>query len=70
MLFNILWTPAFFVLKNPALAFGVVIVLDILAFLNIREFYKISKLSGFLLIPYFLWLIFATYLNAGILFLN
>ena len=70
MFFNILWMPAFFILHNPALALGVIIILDIFAFINIREFYKCSKLAGLLLIPYFLWLLFATYLNAGIVFLN
>ena len=70
ILFNILWMPAFFVLHNPALALGVIIILDVLTFMNIREFYKCSKLAGLLLLPYFLWLLFATYLNAGIVFLN
>ncbi len=70
MFFNILWIPVFFILRNPALALGVIIVLDILTFMNIRGFYKCSKLAGLLLVPYFLWLLFATYLNAGVVFLN
>lgn len=70
MFFNILWIPVFFILHNPALALGVIIVLDILTFMNIRGFYKCSKLAGLLLVPYFLWLLFATYLNAGVVFLN
>ena len=67
---NILWTPSFFILNNPALALIDIIAMDIFVLLNIIEFYKISKFSGLLLIPYLLWLIFATYLNAGILILN
>lgn len=70
MFFNILWIPVFFILHNPALALGVIIVLDIFTFMNIRGFYKCSKLAGLLLVPYFLWLLFATYLNAGVVFLN
>jgi len=70
MIFNILWTPAFFILHDMKLAAVIIIVLDILVLLNIIEFYKISKFSGLLLIPYFLWIIFATYLNIGILVLN
>ena len=70
MFFNILWIPVFFILRNPALALGVIIILDILTFMNIRGFYKCSKLAGLLLVPYFLWLLFATYLNAGVVFLN
>ena len=70
VILNILWTPSFFILNNPALALIDIIALDIFVLLNIIEFYKISKFSGLLLIPYLLWLIFATYLNAGILILN
>ncbi|MEG2202358.1 MAG: tryptophan-rich sensory protein [Christensenellaceae bacterium] len=32
--------------------------------------HKISKEAAFLMIPYIIWLIFATYLNAAVLFLN
>ena len=70
VILNILWTPSFFILNNPALALIDIIALDIFVLLNIIEFYKISKFSGLLLIPYLLWLLFATYLNAGILILN
>ena len=70
MFTNIFWTPAFFLLHKPLLAFCIIIILDILTFINIREFYKCSKLAGLLLLPYFLWLLFAPYLNGGIVFLN
>ncbi|MBR5554584.1 tryptophan-rich sensory protein, partial [bacterium] len=36
----------------------------------IYEFLKISKLAGLLLVPYLLWILYATYLNGGFLFLN
>ena len=67
---NILWTLSFFILNNPTLALIDIIALDIFVLLNIIEFYKISKFSGLLLVPYIIWLLFATYLNAGILILN
>ena len=67
---NILWTPSFFILNNPTLALIDIIALDIFVLLNIIEFYKISKFSGLLLVPYIIGLLFATYLNAGILILN
>ena len=38
--------------------------------LNIIEFFKISKPSGYLLIPYLIWILFATYLNIAYLVLN
>ncbi len=70
IIFNLLWTPAFFVLNDLKLSTIIIIVLDILVLLNILEFYKISKFSGIILIPYFLWILFASYLNIGILLLN
>lgn len=70
MFFNILWTPAFFILNNSILALCIIIGLDILAILNLKEFYRISKSAGLILIPYILWLLFATYLNLGIVILN
>ncbi|MBQ8168219.1 tryptophan-rich sensory protein [bacterium] len=70
LLVNFSWTPVFFGLKNIGLALIISIILDVLVFFNIKEFYKISRVSGIILIPYFIWLIFATYLNLGLLILN
>lgn len=67
---NLAWTPAFFGLKNMGLALVIIILLDILVLLNIIEFSKVSKTAGRILIPYFIWLLFATYLNIGFLILN
>lgn len=70
LLLNLTWTPIFFVLKNILLAFIIIILLDIFVFLTIHKFYSISKLAGILLIPYLLWILFATYLNGAYLVLN
>ena len=70
IVFNLLWSPAFFWMKNMLLALIIVIILDILVFFNIKEFYRISKPAGLILIPYMLWILFATYLNIGFLLLN
>jgi len=70
ILVNLAWTPAFFGVKNIGLALVIVILLDILVLFNIIEFSKISKIAGKLLIPYFIWILFATYLNIGIFILN
>lgn len=67
---NILWTPVFFVFKNVGLALLIIILLDILVYFTIKSFYKISKQAGVILLPYFVWILYATYLNAGIYFLN
>ena len=70
ILVNLAWTPAFFGVKNIGLALIIVILLDILVLFNIIEFSKISKIAGKILIPYFLWILFATYLNLGIFIMN
>jgi translocator protein len=67
---NFLWTPIFFGLKSPFLALIVIIVMWILIALTIKKFYMLSKTAGYLLIPYLLWVSFATILNAAILLLN
>lgn len=69
LLLNILWSPAFFVLKNVGLALIMILLLDIFVYLMIRKFHEVSRFSAIILYPYFLWIIFATYLNFWI-FLN
>ncbi len=67
---NASWSILFFGLRSPLLGFINIILLLIAILLNIVVFYKISKTSAFLLVPYFLWTIFAAYLNFSILILN
>lgn len=70
LILNLSWTPIFFGMKNILLALIVVILLDIFVALTIFEFSKVSKLAAGLLFPYIIWILFATYLNSGYLFLN
>ena len=70
LLFNVLWSIMFFGLKSPLLGFIVIIVLWISILMTIIKFFKISKPAGWLLIPYILWVSFATILNLAILILN
>ena len=70
LIFNLLWTPSFFYLQNIVLALIVVIFLDIFVVLALKSFYKVSKISGLILIPYLIWILFATYLNIGYFVLN
>ncbi|MBQ2611535.1 tryptophan-rich sensory protein [bacterium] len=70
LILNLIWTPIFFILKNIALALVAIIFLDISVFFNIKEFYKISRIAAILLVPYLIWILFATYLNAGYFALN
>lgn len=70
MILNLLWTPAFFIWKNILLALVIIVIMDIFVILMLRKFYEVSKISALILVPYFLWIIFATYLNIGYLVLN
>ena len=64
---NMLWSFCFFYLRSPILAELVLFVLIFALFMNVCLFYKVSKLSGLLLLPTLLWSLFALYLNSFIL---
>lgn len=67
---NLSWSQIFFRFQRPDLSF--VVILGMLAFiaLNIRAFYPVSRTAAYLLVPYFAWVSFATYLNGYIFFMN
>ena len=67
---NAMWSIIFFTLKFRLFAFIWIIILDILVIIMIIKFYNKNKLSGLLQIPYLLWILFASYLNLSIYFLN
>ena len=70
LVLNSIWTVLFFGLQNPLLAFIEIIILWISILFTIIYFYKIDKISSYLLIPYILWVSFASVLNFSIYILN
>lgn len=71
MLFlHIVWSYAFFFAGQLGIALAVVIIIDILSYMILMEFWSVSKTAAWLFIPYFVWILFATYLNAAIINLN
>ena len=71
MLFlHIVWSYAFFFAGQLGIALAVVIVIDILSYMILMEFWSVSKVAAWLFAPYFAWILFATYLNAAIINLN
>ncbi len=70
LFFNLIWSYLFFELKSIDFALLDVSILLITVFFTMIYFFKLSKLAGILLIPYFLQVIFALYLNFGIKLLN
>jgi len=67
---NLLWTPTFFLLKQPMLALGIIICLWFMILMTIRALRKVDTIASLLLYPYLLWVSFATALNVGIVMLN
>ena len=70
LLLNFSWSPAFFYLHDIKLSFVIIAFLLIFIILTIISFYKVSRISALLLIPYLLWVSFATYLNFELMRLN
>ena len=70
LILNGLWSYIFFGLKSPFGALFVIILLWFLIILCMREFKIISNRASWLLIPYFLWITYAGYLNIAIYLLN
>jgi len=60
---NILWSYLFFTMKNPSFAFIDIIVLWFSIMFLIVFSWKKSETASYLLIPYLLWVSFATILN-------
>lgn len=57
-LFPIVWT------------FVWILLLIILVYLMIKDFYSKNKVAGLLQLPYLLWIIFASFLNLAVYLLN
>lgn len=67
---NMFWTYIFFGLKSPLFGFIEIIILDILIIITIIKFKSISKAASYILIPYILWCLFASYLTLHVLIFN
>ncbi|HMB62462.1 MAG TPA: TspO/MBR family protein [Eudoraea sp.] len=70
LLFNALWSVVFFGFRSAFWALLIILVLLALILATIRWFKAVSLLSAYLLIPYFLWVCFATALNYKIWEMN
>ena len=68
--FNLIWTTLFFKYQKPKLALFDIGCIFLFTILTYNQFKKIDKHASYLLIPYILWLCFATYLNTYIVLNN
>lgn len=70
LVLNGLWSVVFFGMHQILWAFILIILLLIFIALLIFKFYRISKTAAYLLVPYILWVSFATVLNFSLYLLN
>jgi benzodiazapine receptor len=70
LILNFLWSFFFFKLQLPIYALIEILLLWVLILATIISFYQINKTAGFILVPYLLWVSFATLLNFYIVKLN
>lgn len=67
---NLAWTPIFFGAHMLDAALIVIILLLLSIATMTFQFGRTSKVAAWLLVPYFVWVMYATYLNIGYLILN
>lgn len=67
---NLLWTVLFFSFNLIGFSAIWIVLLTIQSLITLVSFLRCNSLSGLLFVPYILWLIFASYLNIAIYFLN
>lgn len=67
---NFVWPILFFRYEMYLFAFLWLALLLVLIGQTIQAFYRVSKPAAYLMIPYFLWVSFAGYLNLGLYLLN
>lgn len=70
LILNSLWSPLFFMFKTYLFSTIELLILIIFVAIMIEEMKQENKLSTYLQIPYFIWLLFALYLNVSIYILN
>ena len=69
-LLNALWTPLFFGLHQPLLAFVEIVALWVVLVATVIAFGRVRRAAAVLLLPYLAWVSFAAVLNFTIWWLN
>jgi translocator protein len=70
LLFNAGWSFAFFAAHSPLLGLAVILPMEALILATIHAFSRLDRIAALCLVPYALWVAFATYLDGGIWMLN
>ncbi len=67
---NFSWSILFFRFQLIGLSVAVILLMTVMVIWTTVAFYRIKPLAGYLMIPYIVWLVFASYLNIGVWILN
>lgn len=67
---NALWSPIFFGLHEPGLAFAEMILLWLAIGVTLVRFWRVHRAAAWLLVPYLAWVSFAAVLNGTLWRLN
>lgn len=67
---NLSWSFLFFRCQSPGWALMDILVLDVTLIFLIISFWQVYLMAAILLMPYLIWVLFATYLNYAIFRLN
>lgn len=70
LILNFLWPIVAFRFDWLFVAVILIVLIVLTTLITVLYFSKISKAAAYLMIPYLLWLVFATYLNIGFAVLN
>lgn len=70
LIINLFWSIWFFIFRFYFFSFLWIILLIIFVAIMIKQFFDINRISAYIQIPYFIWLLFACILNLFVYFLN
>lgn len=70
LIVNLIWPVLFFMQKAYGLSFVWLLLLLALVIILVSQLFKENKLSGWLMVPYLAWLVFAAVLNFAVAYLN
>jgi benzodiazapine receptor len=70
MVLNLSWTTIFFQQRAPRLALGVLVTIWLFTVFTLISLWDFERTAYWIMLPYFVWISFALYLNAVIVWLN
>ena len=70
LVLNLAWTPVFFGLHQMLVALVIIVAMLVAIGITISKFRPIDRFAAWLLIPYAIWVSYATWLNTGYWWLN